>query len=425
MKSRVALLFLAALGTTACGVVEPSGLRSPDAARDGSAHAEAGARGDATVGEAGDAKHDARTVTYDSSCGKDLQTDPGNCGACGHDCLGGACTAGRCQPVVLVTVPQPGISSFAVDGTSVYWTSQFTYTDSGLVIYNSGTVSKCSLEGCTSPTVLASGQKYPDAIWVGGPDLYWNNLNGFATMHCGTSCTDDATTYFAWEDGSESFFGWGESPDLAIGATSVFVSTAGGILECARDACPTPTVFVTQPNPVEVALTDAGVYWVNLGEEVGGKSPGYIDGGVNGCPRTGCPDATPTSLANHLSYGHGLVVQGGKAYWLEDSLFSCDVKGCDDAPTTVLASPELGPEIQEVAADTKDLYLGVAPDEPEGPDAGWQLERCPLAGCPDGATPLASTPLARTADYGGPVVVDVTRVYFVSGDRTRILALAK
>ena len=28
----------------------------------------------------------------------DTTTDPKNCGSCGHDCLGGACTAGQCQP---------------------------------------------------------------------------------------------------------------------------------------------------------------------------------------------------------------------------------------------------------------------------------------------------------------------------------------
>ena len=33
--------------------------------------------------------------------GADLQTDAHNCGACGHDCVGGACFSGLCQPVML------------------------------------------------------------------------------------------------------------------------------------------------------------------------------------------------------------------------------------------------------------------------------------------------------------------------------------
>jgi hypothetical protein len=34
-------------------------------------------------------------------CGPDLETDPHDCGVCGHDCQGGDCAAGRCQPFVL------------------------------------------------------------------------------------------------------------------------------------------------------------------------------------------------------------------------------------------------------------------------------------------------------------------------------------
>ena len=31
----------------------------------------------------------------------DLMSDGKNCGTCGHDCLGGACAAGQCQPVMI------------------------------------------------------------------------------------------------------------------------------------------------------------------------------------------------------------------------------------------------------------------------------------------------------------------------------------
>jgi hypothetical protein len=50
----------------------------------------------------------------------DLQSDPVNCGSCGHSCLGGACDAGSCQPVVL----QSGLAGptlVMVSGSSVFW----------------------------------------------------------------------------------------------------------------------------------------------------------------------------------------------------------------------------------------------------------------------------------------------------------------
>lgn len=52
----------------------------------------------------------------------DTTSDPNNCGSCGHDCLGGACTAGRCQPRPLATVEAAqylfGDASFLYVGTN-------------------------------------------------------------------------------------------------------------------------------------------------------------------------------------------------------------------------------------------------------------------------------------------------------------------
>jgi hypothetical protein len=44
-----------------------------------------------------------------TQCAKDcvdLQSDPKNCGSCGHDCVGGACSAGQCQPWVVAQTTQ-------------------------------------------------------------------------------------------------------------------------------------------------------------------------------------------------------------------------------------------------------------------------------------------------------------------------------
>jgi hypothetical protein len=38
-----------------------------------------------------------------TGCEVDLSNDGKNCGKCGHDCLGGACSSGTCQPVVLAS----------------------------------------------------------------------------------------------------------------------------------------------------------------------------------------------------------------------------------------------------------------------------------------------------------------------------------
>lgn len=57
--------------------------------------------------------------------------DPASCGACGHSCMGGACTAGACQPVILaegqgvsVEPYYAGPRAIATDDTHVYWVAK-------------------------------------------------------------------------------------------------------------------------------------------------------------------------------------------------------------------------------------------------------------------------------------------------------------
>jgi hypothetical protein len=49
-----------------------------------------------------------------------LATSPNNCGACGHDCQGGTCTMGTCQPV-MVAMQQENPAYITVDDAFLYW----------------------------------------------------------------------------------------------------------------------------------------------------------------------------------------------------------------------------------------------------------------------------------------------------------------
>ena len=81
----------------------------------------------------------------------DPKTDPLNCGACGQSCLGGACSNGACQPVVLASRGANTLLSLAVDSTNVYWTENEAHTGAGLAPSD---VVSCAKGGCDGGTVL-------------------------------------------------------------------------------------------------------------------------------------------------------------------------------------------------------------------------------------------------------------------------------
>lgn len=56
----------------------------------------------------------------DDGCEVDVRADTANCGACEHDCLGGACSESRCGPVVMYQAATL-VSGVAVDDAWVYF----------------------------------------------------------------------------------------------------------------------------------------------------------------------------------------------------------------------------------------------------------------------------------------------------------------
>jgi hypothetical protein len=88
------------------GSVSPDGSVDNDGSRtDGAVLGDGGADGDAAV-----------------TCTANVMIDPANCGACGHDCLGGGCTNGLCEAVTMVG--DAGVLlGFAANEDNAYWTS--------------------------------------------------------------------------------------------------------------------------------------------------------------------------------------------------------------------------------------------------------------------------------------------------------------
>jgi hypothetical protein len=100
---------------------------------------------------------------------------------------------------------------------------------------------------------------------------------------------------------------------------------------------------------------------------------------------------------------------------------------CNGAPTTIVSLPTTSYDgIEGFAVDATAVYFE---DAVQGPDPfayDWEIRKCSLDGCPNGSTLLSSTPYVSGGSGPVPgIVVDATRIYFVSGDAIQILALAK
>ena len=141
---------------------------------------------DAGVDAGADTKKDAVVPkdhgTPDAGCAADASTDPKNCGGCGHDCIGGACMGGECQPVSLATTGIP--QALAVQGTTLYWTD---------VMAN--TVYSCALPGC-APVTNSGGIgacMMPLGLAVDAAHYYFT-CNGNSELYICSSPSECATT---------------------------------------------------------------------------------------------------------------------------------------------------------------------------------------------------------------------------------------
>ena len=59
-----------------------------------------GTGGTATASSSTTTTSTTTTSTSSTSSCTDTMTDPKNCGTCGHDCQGGSCATGMCQPLI-------------------------------------------------------------------------------------------------------------------------------------------------------------------------------------------------------------------------------------------------------------------------------------------------------------------------------------
>jgi hypothetical protein len=296
-----ALTVTSAMGLVACEILLPtsdflSG-NAADASSDGAKTPDAGA---------------------DAPC-EGGATDTHNCGSCGHDCRGGQCSGGMCQPA-LMAMSGGGLPEFvAIDSERVYWAQYGAEVG----------VSSCPKGGCgdAGPVTLVSSSKVVGVASDG--------------------------TYVYWTD---------NEPD-------------GSVRRCPLDAGPCNTndsELVASSNlPQGVAVSGGEVYWTTRPQPSGTSE---WDGGVYTCAPSDC--SSPDTLFLDPPYGlEGITVSGNTLYWAADdgTVRKCTLPGC--SPATVIGMAGTPQSIGGVAVDDANVYWGGYID------SGAGIYSCPLAGC--------------------------------------------
>jgi hypothetical protein len=190
-----------------------------------------------------------------ATCVADLQTDPKNCGACGHDCFGGACTVGKCGPVELGTVTGAPLRDVFVSDQYVFVSSYAT-----LVTEPSG-IWRIPKNGGSVEQYVTT--RYAEAMTALGDKLYF--------------IVDDTK-----EDGADHHGGLWSCP-------------LTGASPCA------PALIAGAESPVSIALDGNRVL--------------YPDSAAGKGIMAYTPPAAPTVFRDGFSAAHALFVDGQKVFY--------------------------------------------------------------------------------------------------------------
>jgi hypothetical protein len=340
---------------------------------------------------AGDAGSDACGSTQDNSS---------HCGRCGHDCRGGTCVGGLCQPEELAT-SQDKPRGLTVRNGNLFW------------LLDDGSVRACTTSACKSTLHVVADAGYSPTttgfsrVAADGDHVYWNDFYK----------VNPVTIWWTPIDG---------------GPVEAFAQ--GG-----ADGGPGTTTAA-------VAVDDAGVYWSG-------------DYGVYRCPKTGGPCANPINVGPTGAFTRTMAESEGYIFWVAwgpdsttptGSLFRAP-KDAVDVPNPTLAPGLFNP--RDVAAKDGIPYFTVVEDggrtgrvmtydglavrqivgdqfEPtliavDADDVYWvgagtgEIRRCPRAGC------IEAEVLATKQANPQGLVLDGQFVYWSVGGTGKIVRVAK
>jgi hypothetical protein len=361
--------------------------------------------------------------------------DAHNCGACGHDCLGGACAAGTCQPVDIAS--EQGLpAGIVVDKTNLYWVNLGTaiVPSKGNNLFSDGGVMQCPIRDCTNPVALVTGinQVYTNAqpfgiavdslnvyFYVSGSDTAGDfNPSSLQLKACAVGGCGGMPRVLGGAPPNLQPYGLAAASGKVIWGTDP-IEACSASLGCADPTnAPVITLALEAGNfPAAVATDGRDVYW-GVNPEVN-AAPGIVRCALGGCGEN--PTTVCSEPAGSWAAPLALALDAANVYWTDNQggVWRCSRKGTSGAATALAAGRQ---GALAIATDGIDVYwteggtfpIEVPYDRPGG------VFKCAVNGCGGNPTTVAS-------DQGVPmgIAVDATSVYWTQFSGGRITRWVK
>jgi hypothetical protein len=311
----------------------------------------------------------------DATCNADLQTDKANCGRCSHDCLGGECKAGVCQPFTIASGLNTPDYPVVVDHIA-YWTSndgsvlscpvvactkpkQLMQIDAGNPLPNGLDVHKGNVYvvgyysqaaqsipiGGGAPTTVIAGLDYPSRVLADDSNVYYLNANTADLERCDLpKCTRRVRiavgqpAWFKMARSDDANIYWLESPNATPTNGTIYKAPRNRELDGGGDTIlsnrhPTEMVirkgvlYMTEDTNVIAITLVAGLPSFPLaqtessprGIDVDDTTAYWVtegDGAVKSCPFAGC-NFKPAIIASGQNQPRGPYVTDDAIYWTE------------------------------------------------------------------------------------------------------------
>lgn len=343
-----------------------------------------------------------------------IETDPLNCGSCGHSCLGGACTAKQCQPVL---VDDDGTNTspydLSIDDGVIFFTNASDFAPHSVRSIDKTFVQK----GIGASSLLVGLNETPYEIAANGASVYFAGYggsdNGGKIEKCATgNCTTPVMiggfdAYALATDGTNVVYGEKFTPD--DGGDAIFT------VKKTTTALGAATTMMTFASEIFWIKIVSGVVYVAVDEF---DAPG----GVFSCPIAGCV-GSPTQLSNVEP--NELYVANDTVYFTSAPDEASDKDGTvrsvktDGSNPLTLATGLVIP--LGIIADANYVYFSDVGDI-DNSGVG-KLLRCPLTGCGTNNALAVDFNLALAGNPQG-LVDDGTAIYW--GDYNgKIYKLAK